>query len=222
MRERPILFSGPMVRAILDGRKTQTRRVVKPQPQFDSFQGEYGQVERFWFKDTPWDPEDIADCCPYGQPGDRLWVRETWCEAWDDKKDCLSDPPRYHFRADGYEVVHVDDFERSPWRPSIHMPRRACRLLLEVTDVRIERLQAIIYEDALAEGVMNGAAICESVEPGKRNIAGETAAETARRLRWPQRHFEILWDSINGAGAWDANPWVWAISFKRMEATTHG
>ena len=125
-KERPILFSGAMVRAILDGRKTQTRRVVKGWP-----------LE--WLQPGMFTPEYVADprnqACPYGQPGDRLWVRETFCQKWCDQRGYLDE---YLYRATEPDVVHPDGQDKSPWRPSIHMPRAASRITLEITGVRVE------------------------------------------------------------------------------------
>jgi hypothetical protein len=184
-----------MVRAILDNSKTQTRRVVKnARPE--------GVTDCPW-TGTGWAHQSTGGACtcqvvtcPYGKPGDRLWVRETWCHAWDDERDQWSDPERYHYRADGIEVVHVDDGERSPWCPSIHMPRRACRLLLEITDVRVERLQGISKEDCIAEG--------------------PDAPVAAHLERAWHVQFQRLWETTGGD--WAGNPWVWAITFKRIEA----
>lgn len=163
MKERPILFSGPMVRAILDGRKTQTRRVVKPrQGMLDDWTG------------LP---------CPYGKPGDRLWVRET----------CYFEQPHGEviYRADpGSEKALDPEFTGLRWRPSIHMPRWASRITLEIVNVRVERLQDIRVDDARAEGVT---------------------------AKWPVHGFRNLWQSINGFGSWDANPWVWVVEFRNME-----
>ena len=213
MRERPILFAGAMVRAILDGRKTQTRRVVKipgvmPRTAFTITSS---AEEMIRFDDGTFHYLSTAALsgpypCPYGQAGDRLWVRETWAASGS----------RTRYRAD---QSHPDDYpgaQFQPWRPSIHMPRVACRLVLEITDVRVERLQAISHEDALAEGVFDGAAFCDAFEPGKRNAAGESHEDIARRLQWPQRQFQRLWASINGQASWDANPWVWALTFRQV------
>jgi len=176
VKGRPILFSSPMVRAILDGSKTQTRR---------SFAGTLGV--------TP---------CPYGVPGDRLWVRETFVQGHpSDAGEVRYDLPlRYWYRADGDldmwagEDGHAGDV---PWRPSIHMPRAASRITLEITDVRVERLQAISEEDALAEGV-----------PFVQNDPFERTA---------RREFQDLWDSLNAKRApWASNPWVWCLTFKRV------
>jgi len=186
MKERPILFSGPMVRAILEGRKTQTRRVVKPQPGCDPRDDEHLDMGR----------------CPYGQPGDRLWVREAWHTDERDleyarakHEDAMSDSPIY-YRADP-----ENDNAGCTWRPSIHMPRWASRITLEITRVRVERLQEISEKDAIAEGADP---YLHPVHPGREGL----------------RHvdgFRSLWESINGPGSWDANPWVWVIEFKRVE-----
>lgn len=204
MRERPILFNGAMVRAILSGAKTQTRRVVKNIPWREGCNPQFSQAAAFSnsgdFRIAGSEEMTTSFRCPYGQPGDRLWVRETWTNAWDELKNQWSDPERYHYRADGIEVAHVDGMERSPWIPSIHMPRRACRLVLEITAVRVERLQAITEADAIAEGAPG------RVEPSE--------------LRWQHyvphsRGFIELWNSTGGD--WDSNPWVWVLEFKRLE-----
>lgn len=197
-KERPILFSGAMVRAILDGRKTQTRRVVKPQPPAGT--REVGIYHYPSDRDCfyPSDGASIigawAQHCPYGQPGDRLWVRETW--------GFNPDFPGMHSRA-CYRADRGHEHDGIRWHPSIHMPRAACRLVLEVTGARVERLQDIGEADARAEGVtikdhhMNGYCAGEMLPPSTRA-------------------FHDLWDEINGAGAWDANPWVWVVEFRRI------
>lgn len=195
MKERPILFKAPMVRAILDGSKTQTRRVVK--------QDREGLLD---CKPTPaWDAFWQCVACPYGKPGDRLWVRETWsADAWFDG-NAPNDIP------DSAYIAYVSGRHAVAWpaamgkvRASIHMPRWASRILLEVTDVRVERLQDISEADARAEGVKvdgNGHAVRDEVV----NVGG---ARTA---------FAELWESINGPDSWAANPWVWVIEFRRVE-----
>lgn len=185
MKERPMLFSGPMVRAILAGNKTQTRRLVKPQPQCFIGSGLPGG----------WTPA-VADGegmralkCPYGQPGDRLWVREAFCDDWKQSHGIV-------YRADG--GLDADMFDAGcKWRPSIHMPRLASRITLEIVGVRVKRLQDISEDDTVAEGIPEG-----EVSPAD---AGRFA-------------YRLLWESINGPGSWDANPWVWAIEFKRLGA----
>ncbi len=199
-RERPILFSPPMVRAILAGTKTQTRRMVKGIP-------------LLWLSQSVgFTPEFVAlpdnDACPYGEPGDRLWVRETWSpdppidSSWASTewngcgRRIDGVPERFqHPRFCNYSA----DWLHGPivWRPSIHMPRWASRITLEVTGVRVERLQDISEADAMAEGAPWGA--CGSPQEGSRKAG-----------------FAKLWDSINGPNSWDANPWVWAINFKRL------
>lgn len=206
MKERPILFSGPMVRALLDGSKTQTRRVVKPQPYIDE-QGNFcwngsnfGQDGKGPHTQAIASPIPSSKTkrvhCPYGKPGDRLWVRETFAHIYRDN----ATPDQ---RRDGdvaYKADHqgLDEYAYGTWKSSIHMPRWASRITLEVTGVRVERLQGISEADAMAEGV----------------------AETAKYLQGLSaclEHcyaYEDLWESINGAGSWDANPWVWVVNFK--------
>jgi hypothetical protein len=199
-KERPILFSGPMVRAIIEGRKTQTRRIVKSQPDCKSWclaeveakQGSL-QCKPSVFKwapcygsdETP-NGEDEYIYCPYGKPGDRLWVRETHCKYGGG----------YIYRADYGTHTPISDGIGGPWKPSIHVPRVASRITLEITCVRVERLQDIAEADAIAEG-------CQ--------CAGVPASLTNRGA------FAKLWDLINGAESWAANPWVWVVEFRRCE-----
>lgn len=192
VKERPILFSGPMVRAILDGRKTQTRRVVKPQP--------------IWVYDcsvpvltTDADP-NAAIRCPYGVPGDRLWVRETFGRQW---------RHGFIYRADVETPIPAGG-----WEPSIHMPRCASRIMLEVTRVCVERLQNISEADAQAEGIQ--VLPLQSVDDPSAWRQSGPGAHQARNAR---ESFRLLWDSINskrGFG-WDVNPWVWVIEFRRVD-----
>ncbi|MBN8260955.1 MAG: hypothetical protein J0L59_01365 [Xanthomonadales bacterium] len=228
MRERPILFSGAMVRAILEGHKTQTRRVVKnpPAAQFCGLKSSLGypasEGSTWAGFGNPSDPMYVR--CPYGQPGDRLWVRETWGYrggSWSTEAPEVQSV-NIHYQADDSRISYTraaDDDSGLPrcreprpdedyvedyyndflnrywkqWRPSIHMPRWACRLELEITDVRVERLQAISEADAVAEGAST---------PGP----------------FARHHFMDLWASINGQASWDANPWVWALTFKRIKS----
>lgn len=177
MKERPILFSGPMVRAILEGRKTQTRRVVKPQPAHIPGIGTVLNIDTI-----------TGRACPYGNPGDRLWVRETWAHRRWMLGDASPNPTTV-YRADGEDLKGC-----ARWRPSIHMPRWASRIALEVVSVRVERLQDISEDDAKAEGV--------------------TIKGTSRYDGEARDAFEALWCSINGADSWEINPWCWCISFK--------
>ena len=189
MKERPILFSVPMVRAILDGHKTQTRRVVSPRIYCH-------ELHR----------------CPYGVPGDQLWVRETWDLVPQDSKPSTDGSSVWdiHYAAGGKEKTIEMPPRFNPvlytpqrWRPSIHMPRLASRITLEVKDVRVVRVQDISRDDCLAEGI--------GTPCRKFGYHGEYC----NCIDW----FSNLWDSINakrGFG-WDVNPWVWVIEFERVE-----
>lgn len=212
MKERPILFKGDMVRAILNGRKTQTRRIIK------------GQSDE-WEKLT--DEEDIhgneffvvlgkeegslrpiltSVKCPYGHIGDRLWVRETWntFDPWVGVFYAADD--HSYGIGDDDDADHIEPHDIR-WRPSIHMPRWASRILLEVTDVRVERLKDISEEDAISEGIY----LFQGEGGGYKSARGEQEHDTAVEA------YADLWERINGPGSWDANPWVWVVSFKTLE-----
>jgi hypothetical protein len=192
VKERPILFSGPMVRAILDGSKTQTRRIAK---EFNEMPSLDGILKRF----------PNQEGCPYGTPGDRLWVRETFAQG---VEGC---PGGISYRADHFDPKGDGPAHPMKWRPSIFMPRASSRILLEITDVRVQRLQEISDEDARAEGIKELA--LQADEPG----AWWTAAPDRRfHSRTPRGAFLRLWREIHGDGSWDANPWVWAITFRRL------
>ncbi|MBY0438575.1 MAG: hypothetical protein K2W80_10315 [Burkholderiales bacterium] len=211
-RERPIIFSAPMVRAILNGSKTQTRRIVKPQPVIRD-------GEPVWPIGTKRPRGRGFEDCPYGQPGDRLWVRETHGVADRWLHDCETNPPRcIAYRADlsarNFDPPYVPNtaswgWAGMKWRPSIHMPRWASRITLEVTGVRVERLQDISEADAIAEGVVQAPYGWWSGFPGSSSPTAKGA-------------YALLWDSINGPGSWDANPWVWVVEFKRGAAAMAG
>lgn len=185
IRERPILFSAPMVRAILAGTKTQTRRAVK----FNAA-GRIQRAGKQWHRD---DPEAVL-ACPYGRVGDTLWVRET-------------------LKAEGAFMVYAADngridcgdldwpacIEKRRTIPSIHMPRWASRIDLRITGVRVEKLQEISEDDAMAEGVDAAAALAIPCSEGFRV------------------EFSRLWESINGPGSWDANPFCWVLTFERIK-----
>jgi hypothetical protein len=217
MRERPILFSAPMVLAILDGRKTQTRRVVKPQPRSDwlgyMMMHSKPGVALLNGPDYPDGPEDEVPC-PYGVPGDRLWVKESFrLRADQDHK-----PPRDDYWKSGawYEATGNGETPSGcgggigRLRSSIHMPRWASRITLEITEVRVQRLQDISEEDARAEG-------CTGTEPEPVNEGGTIHAWKGRSSApSPRAHFAYLWGEINGSASWDANPWVWCLSFRRL------
>lgn len=201
MKERPILFSAPMVRALLDGTKTQTRRVVKPQPFAITSDGvPFVQTA----DDEKFGRLGKVIVCPYGQPGDRLWVREAWAPL-----------------TIGHAYSADPIWNSSPsgrWHPSIHMPRVASRILLEVTGVRVERLQDISEADAAAEGlvVRAGAAAFNASglpEYGLPEWADGTPGETRWNVSAVQA-YRSIWTEIKGPGNWDANPWVWVVEFK--------
>lgn len=207
MKETGIIFNGEMVRATIDGRKTQTRRIVKPQPDEDGLARLSG---------GPWmDTSEKVYRCPFGQVGDRLYVRETFAILGNEdgcpidwngnlikgdekqaariyKASCWQEPGNYGL----WSIPDRDIQYEGAWRPSIHMPRWASRILLEITDVRVERLNDISEEDAKAEG-----APTECCVIGDKHFLG----------------FRTLWKSIYGAESWNANPWCWAITFKRIE-----
>lgn len=204
MKERPILFSAPMVRAILEGRKTMTRRVVKPQPDScDAVPPRWmppcGQFENgcWWFDWQTaggWNKGNPL-FCPYGTPGDRLWVRETFSMDGSFNASVV-------YRADGENQYH------EAWKPSIFMPRRASRITLEITRVRVERVQAITELDAIAEGVE----ACPDFGVSYRHYGDKTKYTDC--ATWS---FCSLWESINGSESWNANPWVWVVEFRRVE-----
>lgn len=215
VKERPILFSGEMVRAILDGRKTQTRRVVKPQPEPFKAHDRLGPF--WWFNRRAWGLEQLgriaekempwflAPHCPYGQPGDRLWVRENLRQ---DPLDGL-----WKYEEDFTPLIDLEDeidavgwvvTRKRDYCPSIHMPRWASRITLEITDVRVERVQEISEADARAEGA----------EP---RLSGTSDWGPIRSHR---TGFVYLWNQINEARGygWLANPWVWCLTFRRIES----
>lgn len=236
-RVRPILFSGAMVRAILDGRKTQTRRVVKRIPWLPGANQKFSQARAFdnageW-RIAGSEELTAGFRCPYGQPGGRLWVRESFTDLRGTGIEHRPDPrgplQRYAYSADTLPGSASDEARKDfgiKWRPSIHMPREACRLVLEITDVRVQRLQNISDQDVQAEGflVRDGEDafnvygerefyLPEQLDPGHKHYpkpGGNVSAQQAFRRLWTET-----------GGDWDANPWVWALSFRRAEHT-HG
>ncbi|SPX62912.1 Uncharacterised protein [Leclercia adecarboxylata] len=204
-----MIFNAEMVRALLDGRKTQTRRIMKVQPDTPEFglrriiessiANEIGMY--FWSQD---DARGIKArskpfSCPYGGVGDRIWVRETWAEAGAGAPDLKLYRANYPAHVPSH-YENVPPAEEIRWTPSIHMPRCASRILLEITDVRVERLNSISEEDAKAEG-----APTECCVIGDKHFLG----------------FRSLWKNIYGNDSWQANPWVWVIEFKRIEGDDH-
>ena len=209
-----------MIRAILAGRKAVTRRIVKPQPSpgcryemngaGDRALHLHGYGPALRFVPAKVTTADHRLACPYGEPGDRLWVRETWCQQADPITGRLIDRKAY-YAADGVEVTHVDDINRSPWRPSIHMPRWASRITLDVVSVRVERLHDITPGDILAEGVVER----PHVDPN----LGKCPVSAFDGKLYPDLRslWAAGWDQINGKRApWKANPWVWRVEFRRM------
>lgn len=233
MKERPILFSGPMVRALLDGSKTQTRRVAKPKlaEMLEWFGGKsvddddrtldelLGQCTeenglRVWCADYPEEGSEVIRS-PYGQPGDQLWVRETWAGpliqsvAWEEAEGIskFMYPEFCEYKADGGptpEFLDQDENLVCRWTPGIHMPRWASRITLEITGVRLERLQDISEADSISEGIVRQGS-------GWRHYSSANAGEC---MRFPKNSYRSLWESINGPDSWDSNPWVWVVEFK--------
>jgi hypothetical protein len=218
-RERPVLFGAPMVRAILEGRKTQTRRVIKDVPSWEHYgrdimdwglsgihQETYDPNNPIegtdrWHLDVQTDVDDHSRRvirCPYGAPGDLLWVREAWCEA--------DTPSGFAYAADA-----PGDPRGMGWRPSIHMPRWASRITLRITDVRVERLTDISETDAQAEGVFPAA-----IYGGKTASWLPTPDHRERFFETASAAFQALWEHINGPRSWEANPWVWVVAFERV------
>lgn len=227
VKERPILMSAPMVRAILAGTKTQTRRVVNPQPEDGcALPREWSKVMRRRKEPDIYGGDGLemsnvkmADGsygtlrCRYGTPGDRLWVREAWAV-------------RHEY--DGHKPAHIPALARGHyaatedrgglmWRPSIHMPRWASRITLVVTGVRVERLQEISEADSLAEGIVSRRIGTGDARTGCREAFGLDCDNNAWAVDARQA-YSALWESINGPGSWDANPWVWVVEFRRQAA----
>lgn len=239
MTERPILFSGPMVRALLAGRKTQTRRVVKWKPHEPGYNLTFsgmsvghhctGVPSSGWVLYSRglggcWNERTKPLHCPYGQPGDRLWVRENGWERPErtphQMREGADTWERFYYDA---EVGEADHEQFKAWgfkrRPSIHMPRWACRLELEVSAVRVERLHAISEGDAIAEGIRIIGDEYENFPndgPNKYTIdlgGYHYNQPTARQC------YCGLWTTINGEASWNANPWVWVVEFARVAST---
>ena len=232
MKERGMIFNSEMVRAILDGRKTQTRRIMKVQPESNQLglllitdSTKHSDIGKYHWAESNATGNHVRSklfSCPFGAVGDRIWVRETWgvvSHAFSDDGlmiDWVPDRPATAIHEmpfgngyySGYAIYAADgDFTwgdddgyedgRSCWKPSIHMPRAASRILLEITNVRVERLRSMSQDDARAEGVIAASG------PMEAGLA-----------------FRELWDSIYGEESWKANPWVWVIKFKRIEELT--
>lgn len=240
IKERPILFSGPMVLACLDGRKRQTRRIVKGVFKShcrgllasDPSEGDFDCI-----KDFDGLPSRIellprnSELCPYGVPGERLWVREAFVLEANDEvpaarpcREVNGEWGKYvfpHYRADGYEPYVVNPeratdemFDRTRWTPSIHMPRWASRLTLEIESVRVERLRDISANDIIAEGAV--------ARSHNDPILGKSPISAFDGCCYPDliSLWANGWDKINGKGSFASNPWVWAISFRVLTRAT--
>lgn len=218
MKEHPVLFSAPMVRAILEGRKTQTRRIMNPQPQRNVNGWDWGWPLPkkhttpgsfvYWKEGCAPGTATTHFYCPYGSPIDRLWVRETFFNSRGD------DSMPTHYRAD----ENLDDFQLT-WKPSIFMPRWASRITLEILDVRVERLQDISNDDARAEGIESEHAW--DGQPGFGYDMGMWYKDYSHKgdvkIQSPIDSYHTLWDAINGKKyPWSSNPWTWVIEFKRV------
>jgi len=232
MKSRPIPYSPAMVPRVLDGRKTQTRRIVKPQPKNDRVgmvNAAYCGFPHIWIVDGAVSEYTCSEdgeekvpewVCPYGQPGDRLWVRQEhyrfghW-EAVPGKKT-KGGRQKWKFVADHDQTLYEEPEQyrkgrhhKDPATPAWHkrlarfMPRALSVITLEIVSVRVERLQDISEADAIAEGVQDK----------KSMILGRNAEE----ITGPIAEYAVLWESLHGPGSWDANPWVWVIEFKRVE-----
>jgi hypothetical protein len=188
MNEHPILFSTPMVQAILAGRKTMTRRIFKDHPRLSSEDLSNINIKE-WFKDFP---DYLGSFCAYGKNGDLLWVREA-------------------FQHDGYGYLYKSYNSKlaDKWKPSIHMPKVAALIWLRVTDISVERLKEISEDDAKSEGVeINGRSWKDYFDKTNDYGCGDAVSS-----------FRSLWESINGKESWEANPWVWVISFEVVSTT---
>jgi hypothetical protein len=222
IKERPILFSAPMVRAILEGRKTVTRRALNERALKNIGYGvQLGECHELP-SEGPLHPNSIDyynDFCPYGQPGDRLWVRETWARI------------RVAQAPDQEWVVYRESDNRTdyggPWKPGIHMFRRDSRILLEITAVRVERLQDISDEQAQTEGIIPVPKTTEDSHQFWRNY--HLSGDGTFCVRTPKESFKSLWCHVAGGSfpkgeaaykasphSWDANPWVWVVEFKQV------
>jgi hypothetical protein len=233
MRERPILFSAPMVRAILEGRKSVTRRVVQPQPIYDrSFADDglkiCGKGKRKHDASSIHCAPLVSQFCPYGKPGDRLWVRETFAYVSPDESARPSGDCNIEYRADKPRTRRAGDWDEAPddpeairWKPSIHMPRAASRITLEMSDVRVERLREISINQIKAEGVqipvdsVSGKVLLDiSTQHGAGYFMRGFDIHNADALL--RAHWAALWVAINGIDSWIDNPWVWVVEFKKV------
>lgn len=189
MKTHPILFSTPMVQAILEGRKTMTRRIVKPNPRISSDPLKVGELIKEF---------SLEEVCDYGTPGDIIWVRETFQERSENAIKMGFE--KYYYKA-GWEGC-----TEAGWKPNIFMPKSACRIFLKITDIRVERLQEITENDAKSEGIIQIST--NSYKDYFEGIPG---------YYHPIQSFRSLWMNINGVDSWKSNPWVWVILFEHCE-----
>ena len=251
VKEHPILFSGAMVRALLNGTKTQTRRIIKVQPDNEYYRistllsttgDRRNEGRHFWGRYNAIGNSLLSRSegyfpCPYGHPGDRLWVRETHTWYPGDEKE----PAGWIYRADADGPTQMWVHFGPGWKPSLFMRREVSRLLLEITAIRCERLQDISEADAIAEGIQTLFSAQEiattnpplpfatPADSGWRNYLwhGNPELTTIKKAEWAHQYssytkpvdsYSSLWASINGAGSWEANPWVWVVEFKQIAA----
>jgi len=214
-RERPILFQGAMVRALLNGSKTQTRRIVKA----SDLARAGAEGPELWTGFMGWQPAEavLADQslstskqtrCPYGQPGDRLWVRETHRPIFGQTCGLINVDYRADPRAKWERLGDASDcLIKLKWTPSIHMRREYSRILLEIVSVRVERLHEISEADAAAEGWRR-----------RPEVSDDPDVHSDAARDW----YRDLWEEINGLDSWSANPWVWVVEFELMQNADHG
>lgn len=224
VKERPILFSTPMVQAILEGRKTVTRRVISTQPDNECY-FETRLIDGVLEIDYNQGDENPRVKCPYGKEKDILWVRETWRKYHHiDPVGGISNGEVIEYAADnhepiimvdgdGFQMFNKDGSEKYiPWKPSIFMPREACRIKLEIQSIRVERLHDITEEDAIMEGIE---VIRNTIQdsPVFKNYLQDGVEHG---YGYPKNSFQSLWTKINGRESWEANPWVWVINFSKL------
>ncbi|MDG4866572.1 hypothetical protein P8631_00910 [Guyparkeria sp. 1SP6A2] len=222
MKKQSIKFNGDMARAILDGRKTQTRRVACGLPTLGDigvpFKYHTPQGKERWGSRAGQLSELVGVRCPYGQPGDRLWVQEEWTCLCTDDGAVTADVA---YKADGTDIEHADGSGKSPWVSPDEMPRWASRITLEITDVRVERLQEIGEADAEAEGAEPMRYVPDTGEYVGWSSHQSTPTTDAQRIEWGGTYkdgLRFVWESIKGPDSWDENPWVWVVEFELVEA----
>ncbi len=209
IKSSPILMSGPMVLATREGRKTMTRRIINPQPSYVDKDGR-------WYRMPSGGYSLNCYTCPYGKPGDRLWVREAFRYSLRGDESLKGYITGIDYRSDGlfkriqFDEWQINNYDAFKVRPSIHMPRWASRINLEITDIKVERVQDISFNDILSEGVNER--LNKIGRDNLKKIRPEWPLETEVRYVWA-----CLWDTINGSGAWKRNDYVWAISYEEID-----